>query len=135
MTDIWTIPALKEYFDQLRAADKEAVTTALNAAEKAVNAALISSEKAILKAEGASDDRFKAANEIRGAMRDAQEHFADKGQTCVQINDLTRRIEGIEKSDARALGSKAGASGLYGYLIAGGGLLLTFIAWANGIFR
>ena len=87
---VWTIPALKEHFDELRDADREAVKTALDAAEKAVNAALISSEKAILKAESAASDRFKAGNEIRQAMVDAQAHFAPR-------EDTDRRIKALER--------------------------------------
>lgn len=128
----WTISALKEYVDKLREADKEAVTTALAAAEKAVNAALISSEKAINKAEGAADDRFKAANEIRGAMRDAQATFANKGQTQLQMDSLARRVEALEKNEVRTSGRQAGAAGLYGYILSGIMALLAFVAWANG---
>jgi hypothetical protein len=86
----WTILALKEHFDELRDADREAVKTALDAAEKAVNAALISSEKAILKAEDAASDRFKAGNEIRQAMVDAQAHFAPR-------EDSDRRLKALER--------------------------------------
>lgn len=127
--DEWTIPALKEHFDKLREADKEAVALALTAAEKAVNAALSASEKAILKAEGASDDRFKAGNEIRGAMRDAQENFANKGQTQLQMDGLTRRIEVMEKNEVRTSGTKAGVAGLFGYISAAVFLVIAIVTF------
>lgn len=130
--DGWTIAALKEYFDKLRGADKEAVKTALDAAEKAVTAALTSSEKAILKAEGAADDRFKAANEIRGAMRDAQETFANKAAVEFQILDVVRRIVALETTDLKLASNRAGAAGLYGYILSAVMAILAFVAWANG---
>jgi hypothetical protein len=55
-----------------------------------VGAALTSSEKAILKAEAADSDRFKAGNEIRQAMIDAQAHFAPR-------EDTDRRLKGLER--------------------------------------
>ena len=92
MSTPWTLETLKEHFDALRAADKDALDKALNAAEKAVAAAMAASEKAILKAETAADKRAEASNEIRGAMVDAQKNFADKAET-------ERRLKHLEDKD------------------------------------
>jgi hypothetical protein len=102
----WTLETLKEHFEALREADKEAVSTALAAAEKAVTAALTASEKAILKAENAADKRAEASNEIRGAMVDAQKSFADKEGT-------ERRLKALEDSQLAASSKTIGAGQLW----------------------
>lgn len=118
MTDTWTIPQLKEHFDALRAADKEAITTALTAAEKAVAAAMAASEKAILKAENAADKRAEASNEIRAAMVDQQRNFASKDET-------ERRLKMLEDGNASDKGKSAGFGQLAGLI--GGGLTIVGI--------
>lgn len=104
MAEDWTFETLKEHFDALRLADKEAVGTALAAAEKAVTAALTASEKAILKAENASDKRAEASNEIRGAMIDQQKHFV----TIAQYDALRERTDKVEAALLTSGGRAAG---------------------------
>lgn len=94
-------------WDDLRLADKEAISTALTAAEKAVNAALAASEKAILKAEAAAKERFDASNEIRGAMMDAQKGFA----SLAQFEALKERVDKAEAALLKG-GSKAEGIGI-----------------------
>jgi hypothetical protein len=106
MTSEWTFTTLKQHFEALREADKEAVATALAAAEKAVTAALTASEKAILKAENAADKRAEASNEIRGAMVDAQKNFADRAET-------DRRLKALEDARIAAANKSIGASQLW----------------------
>lgn len=115
--DEWTISTLKAHFDALRQADKEAITTALTAAEKAVAAAMAASEKAILKAESAADKRAEASNEIRGAMVDAQKNFADKAET-------ERRLKSLEDKDIASASKTLGA----GQLWAGAGVVVFVVA-------
>jgi hypothetical protein len=103
---VWTLQTLKEHFDALRSSDREAVATALAAAEKAVAAAMAASEKAILKAENAADNRAEASNEIRGAMVDAQKNFADKAET-------ERRLKMLEDAHIADASKHVGASQLY----------------------
>ena len=124
MTD-WTIETLKEHFDALRTADKEAVATALAAAEKAVTAALTASEKAILKAEGAADKRAEASNEIRGAMVDAQKNFADKAET-------ERRLKSLEDARIAASSKTIGANQLWAMAA---GIVLVVVAVMGLIFK
>lgn len=107
----WTLETLKAHFDALRLADREAVSTALAAAEKAVAAAMAASEKAILKAENAADKRAEASNEIRGAMVDAQKSFADKAET-------ERRLKMLEDKDIAATSKTIGAGQLWAMIAA-----------------
>lgn len=106
----WTLDTLKDHFDDMRRADKEAVTTALNAAEKAVAAAMAASEKAILKAETASDKRAEASNEIRAAMIDQQKTFANKEQTDM-------RLKLLEDALAASRGKTQGVGMLAGVIV------------------
>lgn len=109
--DSWTLVTLHAHWEALRLADKEAVKTALDAAEKAVAAAMAASEKAILKAETASDKRAEAANEIRAAMVDQQRNFADKEST-------ERRLKLLEEADIASRGKAAGGLQLWQVLFA-----------------
>lgn len=120
MADDWTIPALKEHFDSLRQADKEAVALALTAQEKAVNAALAAADKATSKAEAAATMRFEAGNEIRGAMSDAQKSFASTDLAAAQ----GARLDKIEAELTERRGKAAGAGQLVGYIVGAGGLLI-----------
>lgn len=104
MADTWTLSTLKTHFDALRLADKEAVATALAAAEKAVTAALTASEKAILKAETSADKRAEASNEIRQAMIDQQKNFAS-------IDTIEAAKQRIDKLETALLTSGAKSAG------------------------
>jgi len=112
---VWTLETLKEHFDALRTADKDAVTTALSAAEKAVAAAMAASEKAILKAENAADKRAEASNEIRAAMVDQQKNFSNKEQTDM-------RLKMLEDAMALGKGRVLGVSQIVGMI--GGGIVM-----------
>jgi nitrogen regulatory protein PII-like uncharacterized protein len=115
VSEQWTFSTLKEHFDALRQADKEAVGTALAAAEKAVTAALTASEKAILKAENASDKRLENLNELRGVVTDQQRNFANKEQTEL-------RLKFLEDAAAKASGKSAGTALIIAYAIGGVGI-------------
>jgi hypothetical protein len=91
----WTLETLKEHFEALRADDKEAIAAALAAAEKAV-----------LKAEVRTQADKEASNEIRGAMLDAQAHFADKEAT-------DRRLTNLENASLANASKSIGATQLY----------------------
>lgn len=118
MSKRWNFSTLKEHFDALRQADKEAVSTALAAAEKAVTAALTASEKAILKAEAAANDRFAAGNEIKGAMENAQKQFA----TMDAVAALRDRIDKLESAALTAGGKYTGMALLIGLIVGGIGI-------------
>ena len=120
MLEDWNLTTLKAHFDALRADDKEAVATALAAAEKAVNAALMAAKEAVLKAEGAAADRFAAGNEIRGAMMDAQKNFA----SGVQLDSLKEQVTRLEL----AVSGNAKKSEGFGQL----GLILGLVVGAAG---
>lgn len=114
--DGWTLATLKKHFDDLRNADKEAITTALSAAEKAVAAAMAASEKAILKAETAADKRAEASNEIRAAMVDQQKFFSNKDQTDLQFSNIVHRVESLEQEIAAGKNRAAGIVQLWGMI-------------------
>lgn len=128
MGEGWTLATLKEHFDALRLADKEAVATALNAAEKATNAALEASEKAIGKAEIAANNRFDAGNEIKGAMENAQKSFA----TIETVNAQRERMDRIDKDISDLRGRSAGASQIIGYVLGAAGLVTLVVTVLTG---
>lgn len=83
--------------DRFTNAEKN-VSTAFVAADKAVQAAMAASEKAVLKAENAAEKRAEASNEIRAAMIDQQQKFADKNATETQFDAHATRITELKET-------------------------------------
>jgi hypothetical protein len=95
------------------------------AAKEGVNAAMASAEKAILKAETATEKRFDSVNEFRQAMRDQQESFANKSETNMRLEDITKRLDRVDTGMGTASGK---AAGLLMAALLGGWAITTAIA-------
>jgi len=91
----WNVDTLKEYFDKLREADHIALQAALASAEKAVQAALVASEKAVLKAENASNDRFRGVNEFRQALSDQTATFIPRAEYDTNHKALQKQVDSL----------------------------------------
>jgi hypothetical protein len=83
----WTISALKEHFEALRAADAAAISAALMAAEKAVNVAEINAER-----------WRNSANEWRAAMDDRERRFAQRDAMESADKNLQSQIDDLKPS-------------------------------------
>jgi len=101
------------------------------AAKEGVSAAMAASEKAVLKAETANEKRFDSVNEFRQAMRDQQETFANKSETNMRLEDLSKRLDrvtsGMELSNGKASGVVTVALGLAWLVTTGIALLAIFL--------
>lgn len=80
----WTLPALKEHFDDLREADQQAVKVLATNFES----------------------RMANTNEWRGAIEDQQKNFADKTET-------ERRLKTLEDARIVIASKSIGANQLY----------------------
>jgi len=78
------------------------------AAKEGVNAAMASAEKAILKAETATEKRFDSVNEFRQAMKDQQETFANKAETNLRLEELSKRLDRIATGMELSIGKSSG---------------------------
>jgi hypothetical protein len=81
----WSIAALKEHFEALRAADAAAISAALMAAEKAVNVAEINAER-----------WRNSANEWRAAMDDRERRFAQRDAVDAADRNLQNQISELK---------------------------------------
>jgi acyl-CoA reductase-like NAD-dependent aldehyde dehydrogenase len=83
----WSIPALKVYFEALRAADAAAISAALSAAEKAVQVAEVNAER-----------WRNSANEWRAAMDDRERRFAQRDAMETADRNLQGQIDDLKPS-------------------------------------
>jgi hypothetical protein len=91
----WSIAALKEHFEALRAADAAAISAALMAAEKAVNVAEINAER-----------WRNSANEWRAAMDDRERRFAQRDAMDSADRNLQAQIDDLKQTRNLITGSK-----------------------------
>jgi hypothetical protein len=117
--------ALKEHFEALRGADKEAVVAALAAAEKAVSAALTSADKAVAVSEVAAKEWRAASNEWRGAMDDRDRKAQAALEKYAQKEVVEQRLAALERWQAKLLGAGAALALLAGVI---GGIVARIIA-------
>jgi hypothetical protein len=142
----------KQYDARFRAAEI-AVNAALAAQEKAVAAAFSSSEKAIVKAEAAQKDYNDRSNEFRGQLDDQAKTLMPRTETDVRFKGVedklasmtiafdgklealraasdkatsanTNDIKGLRESRSAGEGAHGTSKDIYGYLIAGAGILI-----------
>jgi hypothetical protein len=116
-------------YQQRFEATQTAMQAALAAAEKAVLAALAAAEKAVEKAEKASNDRFEAGNEIKGAMETQSRTFA----TRRELEEALRQLRELTDRFNTTSGQSRGSGDVWRYLpvLAGvvvgvGGLLVAY---------
>ena len=97
---------------------KEAVGTALAAAEKAVQMAMMAAEKAVLKSEEAYDKRFQAVNEFRSMVQDVVNTMITRAEADSRLQALSERIEAnrirLDRSEGTGAGLKTGWALLVG---------------------
>lgn len=140
-------------YDQRFRASEIAVQAALQAQKEAVSNTFIASEKAIIKAEVATEKRFESVNEFRATLSDLQLTYmsrleasalfkATDEKLVVMQNNNDARFEALRQSieknseninkDVSSLreyrsessGKSSGANALWGYFVAGLGLLV-----------
>ena len=103
-----------------------------------MDAALVAMKEAVIKAEAAAERRFESINEFRGQLADQAGTFVGRNEYLAQhaalaekldtetlriggtITELTRRMD-------RTSGSSAGKNAMYGWIIAGVGMLATIM--------
>jgi hypothetical protein len=119
----WTLSTLKEYLEGVLTAhdrryeqrfedQKQAVNTAMAAAEKAVQAALSAADQAVRKAETASERRFDSVNEFRLTLSDQQRTLwprAEGEKLLEVVNErLTLISARLDRLEGQGMGKGAG---------------------------
>jgi hypothetical protein len=77
----WTTETLKQYFDERMTAQREALTTALAAADKAVT-----------KSESLVKRRFDSINEFRNTLADQHRNFVVKSEVDYRFGAIEEKV-------------------------------------------
>lgn len=134
---------------------EQAAALAFNAAEKAVDLrtnaldrefkehlaqyrhetelVLAANDKAIAKAEESTERRFHAHNAFREQLSAQATTFLPREVADASFNDLQRRLNALTTRMDTSAGRSSGYSALYGWGIAGMGLILTTIIVATSV--
>lgn len=122
---------LKTLLDERYATQTKALDAAFVAAEKAVSTALDSAEKAVAKAETAAERRFEAVNEFRGQLADQAAMLMPRAEYEAKHHALEKQVDDLTDRLTRAEGRSDGKGALYGWLVAGAGLIVAVIVMVN----
>lgn len=123
MTGIgWTVETLKQHLEKQFDLQKEAVETALVAAEKAVT-----------KAETAAEKRFESVNEFRAQLTDQASTFVMRKELDVRLDAMNEKIDVLAANVQTMTGQKAGSSQTLTLLLTMGGLFVAIIVAAMTI--
>jgi|SRR6476646_172342 len=106
-------------------ADRTAVAAALAAQDKNTQAALVAAKEAVIKAEVAAEKRFESVNEFRAQLSDQATTFMPRVEAEQRLRALAEKLDDLKGS------SKAGASALFSYIVAGAGVVLAVLAFVT----
>jgi len=119
--------SLREYLEALSREQDLRYQQRFDAQNKAIDAALASAEKAVTKAEAASEKRFEASNEVRGAMDDLTRTMMPRSEAQVGLNALREKVDELQKKIVASEASQTGRASQW-VLIAGAIFLVIAIA-------
>ena len=113
----WTLDTLERYLsEKIRAAvevadEREARNVERNSASKeAVGTAMSAAEKAVARAEAAADKRFDAVNEFRGTLSDLTNTMMPRSEANTLVSALSEKVNDhgarLDKMDGRGTGIK-----------------------------
>jgi hypothetical protein len=108
----WTVDTLKEYFDALRDADREAVRTALDANER----------------------RFDSVNEFRSTLSDQAASFVTRSELNAVRNGYDEKIAALKEAIDQDRGKSTGVGSFWGVLGVVLGLVATVVAIVIGAY-
>ena len=141
----WTIHTLREstqqqlndlraLLDERYATQTKALDAAFEAAEKGVVTALASAEKAVTKAETAAERRFASVNEFRSQLADQSASFITRVEFTARLDALDNQVDDLKEHTNQSQGKATGMSSLYGWMIAGAGVIVSAIVMMNVLF-
>lgn len=113
-----------------------------DAQEKAVQAALAAAEKAVTKAEVAAEKRFESVNEFRKTLSDQTASFLTRNEYNLQhqalsekMDDVTVRMNLVERSIGELKERSAGRSDIWGILTGGIAIVVSIAVLAVAIIK
>jgi CHASE3 domain sensor protein len=95
---------------------------------QAISAALLAAEKAVTKAEAASEKRFDAVNEFRGALADQARLLVNRTEVEAWREQLREAQAALSARIQRIEGKSIGMNAGWTILIAAGGLVAAVVA-------
>lgn len=107
---------LQKLSESMHSAHKEAVQTAMSAADRAV-----------VKAEMAAEKRFESVNEFRSTLADQQRNLMPRSEVEVITKGLIEKINALEKQLDSITAERQGIKGGWGYAVGVIGFVLTLI--------
>lgn len=122
---------LRLLLDERYSTQTKALDAAFKAAETAVGTALDSAEKAVSKAETAAEKRFESVNEFRAQLADQNASFLTRVEYNAKIEALEKQIDDLSKRAERGEGSSSGKNSMYGWIIAGVGMIASLVIIMN----
>jgi hypothetical protein len=108
-------------------AQQTAMQTALTAQKLAIDTALAAADRAVTKAEVAAEKRFESVNEFRASLADQQRTLMPRSESELLIKTLTDKIDANTRALSATASQKAGANGLWGYIVGALGVVLAII--------
>jgi len=88
----WTVDTLETFLTEKIAALDRFCTTNFQQSKERVDMALSAADKAVTKAEAATEKRFDAVNEFRGAMDDQAKMMVSRAEYTVQHDAMSARV-------------------------------------------
>lgn len=116
-----------EHLEQVRHENALAFTNS----EKAITAAFEASNNAINKAESATEKRFESVNEFRAQLTTQAGQFVGKDEYNATQQRFDEKVGELQRRTDKQEGKGAGYTSLYGWAIAGLGILISVIILAN----
>lgn len=123
---------MRDYFEKLIAERDRQYLQRFEAQQQAVTAALDSAQRAVQKAETASDARFASVNEFRAALSDASAKQITRVEVDEKIIALNEKLSALKESIEVIRGivvskvsEEKGMAAGWGYLVSGVGFLIT----------
>lgn len=85
-------------------------------------------ERALESARDATDKRLEAMNEFRAQLGDYQNRLITRAEYSTAHSTLVDRIDDLSGRLAKFEGTSNGMRGLWGYLVAGAGVVVAVVA-------
>jgi small-conductance mechanosensitive channel len=131
------IVGLRREIDLLR----EFLTAQVDNQNKATEIAMAAAKEATSKADAAHEKRFEGVNEFRTTLSDQQKTFVTKAEIDIRVANLDKEMEEIsrwrhamDQKVSLQTGRGAGFTAIWGYFIAGVGLIATVVGTAMLFF-
>jgi chromosome condensin MukBEF ATPase and DNA-binding subunit MukB len=106
---------------------QRAIDAALAAQKEAVKSALDAADRAVAKAETASEKRFEGVNEFRAQLGDQQRTLMPRAEAEIRFNQVSAAIDVLRQAQTEIRSAKGGVKEGWGWAVGAAGFLLTLL--------